>query len=55
MKIVKITVEGGLVQHIDLPQGVRAIVFDYDVDGVPEDDTELDEHGDRRVVSRWSE
>lgn len=52
---VTITVEGGVIQDIDLPPGVCAIVYDYDVDGVPDSETETDDNGDRRIVSRWGE
>ena len=32
-KIVRITVEGGVVQHVEVPKGVKVVVRDYDVDG----------------------
>ena len=33
-KVVHITVEGGVIQHVECPQGVKAIVRDYDADGM---------------------
>ena len=32
MKSVKITMEGGVIQDIDCPDGVRVIVRDYNTD-----------------------
>jgi hypothetical protein len=49
---VTITVEGGVVQHVDCPPGVRAIVKDYDVDG-SELDLAEDENGDKYVEGIW--
>lgn len=50
---VTITVEGGVVQHIDLPPGVRAVVKDYDIDGCDESDLTEDENGDEYVEGVW--
>lgn len=30
--IVVVTIEGGIVRNVDVPEGVRVIVKDYDVD-----------------------
>jgi len=49
---VTITVEGGVVQHVDLPPGVRVIVKDYDIDG-SEADLSRDENGDQYVEGVW--
>ncbi len=46
MKIVRITMEGGVIQHIDCPKGVKVIVRDYDTDGVEQENLQQDEHGD---------
>ena len=45
MKTVRITLEGGVIQDIECPRGVRVIVKDYDTDGVEEDLCQ-DENGD---------
>ena len=37
MKTVIITVEGGVVQNVEVPEGVTVIVRDYDVDGTESD------------------
>lgn len=50
---IVIDVEGGLIQHIDMPNGVRVIVHDYDVEWVDEAWTELDEDGDEYIESVW--
>jgi len=51
-KTVTITVEGGVVQHVDCPAGVRVVVKDYDVDG-SETDLETDDNGNKYVESVW--
>ena len=33
LKTVRITVEGGVVQNVRCPRGIRAVVKDYDTDG----------------------
>jgi hypothetical protein len=53
-KIVRITVEGGIVQHVDVPHGVQVIVRDYDVDG-QEDGLQQDENGDCYIECVWEE
>ncbi len=35
MKTVRITVAGGVVQNVAVPEGVAVIIRDYDVEGVP--------------------
>ena len=53
MKIVRVTVEGGVVQHVQVPQGVSVIVRDYDVEGTPEDMLVKDENGDSFIEAIW--
>lgn len=53
MKTVEVTVEGGVVQYIDVPQGVRVIVKDYDVEGCDQSDLEQDENGDNYFEAIW--
>jgi hypothetical protein len=53
MKVVTVTVDGGVVQHVEVPEGVRAVVRDYDVDGTDEDQLEQDENGDSFTKSIW--
>jgi hypothetical protein len=38
MKMVQVYVRGGLVQDLLVPAGVEVEVFDYDVEGLPEED-----------------
>lgn len=33
MKTVHITMDGGVIQHMDIPEGINVIVRDYDVEG----------------------
>jgi L-ascorbate metabolism protein UlaG (beta-lactamase superfamily) len=49
---VHITVEGGVVQHVAVPLGVRVVVRDYDVDG-SETDLAEDENGDKYNEGIW--
>ena len=50
-KIVHITVEGGVVQHVECPEGVKVIVRDYDTDGVDGGSLQQDENGDPFIES----
>ncbi len=52
-KIVTVTVEGGVIQHIACPPGVQVIVKDYDVDGCDESNLLKDESGDEYLESIW--
>jgi hypothetical protein len=53
MKTVRITVEGGVIQHVDCPKGVRVVVKDYDTDGVEEENLRQDENGDNFLEGTW--
>lgn len=53
MRIVRVTVEGGVVQHVEVPEGVQVIVQDYDVDRTEADQLTQDEHGDAYIESIW--
>ncbi len=55
MKEVVVTVEGGVVQDIEVPEGVVVKVRDYDVEGVDSADIILsrDKNGDGYVESTW--
>lgn len=50
--IVRITVEGGVVQHVECQQGVQVVVRDYDVEGQDEG-LQQDENGDCYLESVW--
>ncbi len=53
MKIVQVTVEGGVVQHVDVPEGLQVVVRDYDVDGTEADHLQQDDNGDQFIESIW--
>lgn len=53
MKIVRVTIEGGVIQHVELPEGVKVIVQDYDVEGSEADCLHRDENGDDFIESIW--
>jgi len=52
MKTVEITMEGGVIQDIALPKGVKVVVRDYDVDG-GEENLKQDDNGDNYIESVW--
>ncbi len=54
MKVVRITVEGGVIQYVECPRGVRVVVRDYDVDG-QEDNLQEDELGDTYIEGVWED
>ncbi len=54
MKTVNITVSGGVVQNVEVPEGVTVIVRDYDVDGVESDLLQQDRGGDNYIESIWT-
>ena len=52
-KVVQITIQGGVIQDIDCPKGVQAIVRDFDTDGVEPSPLSRNESGDEYVESVW--
>ena len=52
-KTVRVIVSGGVVQHVEVPEGVTVIVRDYDVDGVESDLLQQDRGGDNYIESIW--
>jgi sugar lactone lactonase YvrE len=52
MLTVRITMEGGMIQDMQCPAGVRVVVHDYDVDG-SEDGLCEDEDGNTYVEGIW--
>jgi hypothetical protein len=52
MKTVEITGEGGVIQNVLCPEGVKVVVRDYDVDG-SEESLKEDENGDDYIESVW--
>jgi hypothetical protein len=53
MKIVRVTIEGGVCQHVEVPEGVTVIVRDYDVDGTDAEEFEQDDNGDKFIEATW--
>ena len=54
MKTVQVTVSGGVVQNVEVPECVTVIVRDYDVDGVESDLLQQDENGDNYIEAIWT-
>ncbi len=52
-KVVHITVEGGVIQDIQVPRSVKVIVRDYDVDDVEPEQLQRDEQGDEYIETIW--
>lgn len=48
-----VTVEGGVVQHVEAPEGVRVVVRDYDAEGCDADRLSVDEDGNEYVEAVW--
>ena len=53
MKTVKITMEGGVIQDIECPKGVKVVVHDYDTDDIEEKDLAEDDLGLPCVETIW--
>ena len=51
-RIVMIEVSGGVVQNVDVPEGIRVVVRDYDVDD-DDNDLPVDEEGDKFLDAIW--
>ena len=54
MKTVRVMVSGGVVQHVEVPEGVTVIVRDYDVEGVEPDLLQQDEEGNSYIEAIWT-
>lgn len=56
LREVRVTVVGGVVQNVQLPDGVHVIVRDYDVDpgAAGTDNLPRDEHGRPYVEAEWA-
>ncbi len=52
-KLVIVTVEGGVVQHVECPDGVKVVVRDYDAEGSDADLLSVDEDGNEYVEAVW--
>ena len=53
MKLVEITVEGGVIQNVACPPDVKVIVRDYDSEGVEAKSLKQDDNGDDYIESNW--
>lgn len=51
-KVVRVYVRGGVIQNMDVPEGVFVEIYDYDVDGVPDNETSETDDG-RCLFSVW--
>jgi hypothetical protein len=52
-QFVVVTVEGGVVQHVECPEGVRVVVRDYDTEGADADLLTRDENGNECFEAVW--
>lgn len=53
MTEVIITIKGGIIQDINLPDNVTVIVMDFDVEGVEEDVLSHNKEGEAYIESTW--
>ena len=54
-QVAHITVEGGVIQHVECPKGVKAIVRDYDTDGIEYAKLSEDDDGNEYIETIWRE
>ena len=52
-KLVIVTVEGGVVQHVETPAGVKVLVRDHDCERADTDLVDVDEDGNEYFESVW--
>ena len=52
-RVVHVTVEGGVIQDVQVPDGVKVVVRDYDIDGEEPECLQRDEHGDAYIETIW--
>ena len=50
---VTVYVRGGVVQDVEVPAGVEVVIYDYDVDDVPEAEISKDPEGAPCIVNVW--
>lgn len=53
IKTVTVTIEGGVIQNIEAPPGVRVVVMDFDTEGVEPTELTLNAQGEAYVRSVW--
>jgi len=54
MKIIEITVEGGVIQHIDnIPEGIEVHVRDFDVDDDTHPEVEFNDNKEPYYLGIW--
>lgn len=49
----KVTIEGGVIQGIEVPEGVEVVVYDYDAEGFESDRLQQDDKGEDCSISVW--
>lgn len=52
-RIVRVVVSGGVVEHVEVPEGVIVVVNDYDVEGCDSELLQKDGNGDEFVEAIW--
>jgi hypothetical protein len=52
-KTVVVTMEGGVIQHIECPDGVSVVIRDYDIEDADPCSLNVDEHGNRFLATSW--
>jgi ferredoxin len=45
--------EGGVIQDVQAPKGIRVVVRDYDTDGVETERLQRDEDGNEFIEAIW--
>ena len=53
-KTVHVFMEGGVIQDIQMPEGVQVKVYDYDIEDVDPDQIKKDGNGDECTIAVWT-
>jgi hypothetical protein len=52
-KQVNVFLEGGIIHNIELPEGVRVTIYDYDTEGSEPERIRKDGKGDACIITTW--
>lgn len=48
---VRITMEGGVIEHVKVPPGVRVEIWDFDIEGIDPKDLDTSDRGEKYYKS----
>lgn len=50
---VNVFMEGGVIHNVEVPEGVKVVVYDYDTEGADADRLSKDGKGDDCLITTW--